>query len=102
MRSRGTFFLRKTFSRKGRTSSCFSGPPKETINSASNEFMGDLILNHGFEMKLANETGAAPLSAVPQVHRIKARFSALKGNVKPTTQVSRASDSVLLPLLENF
>jgi len=30
MRSRGTFLPRKTFSRKGSTSSCFSGPPKET------------------------------------------------------------------------
>src|SRR6476620_11776651 len=40
MRSRGTFLPRKTFSRNGSTSSCFSGPPKETTSSASNEFMG--------------------------------------------------------------
>src|ERR1051326_584503 len=35
MRSRGTFLPRRTFSRKGITSSRFSGPPKETIRSAS-------------------------------------------------------------------
>src|SRR6185312_1359025 len=40
MRSRGTFLPRSTFSKNGSTSSCLSGPPKETTSNASNEFMG--------------------------------------------------------------